>query len=300
MAAAIETAYRNTDGEWTTIMSRIRTLALLTSMSVSLFAGAASAQTIPNTDGFMVPAYSDLADLALAASVAVVVTVRDAVRLKDADVAGLPPGLTRFYLTGDVATLIAGVGGLPARVAWISDVPLIATNRPPKLKKQRLVLLARPLPGKPDTLQLVSRGGALAWSPDLEARLRAILAAKVMPDAPPAITGVGHAFHVAGSIPGEGETQIFLKTANGRPVSLSVLRRPGEQPRWSVSLAEMVDDSAAPPARDTLPWYRLACGLPATLPDDTVADQAPEDAAQARADYGFVLEALGPCGRTTS
>jgi hypothetical protein len=246
----------------------------------------------------MTPVYSDLADLALAASVAVVVTVHDATRLKDADAVGVPPGMARFYLTGDVATLIAGAGGLPARVDWIADVPLAAPNRVPKLKKQRLLLLARQVPAKPDTLQLVSRGGELAWSPELETRVRAILSAKVAADAPPAITGVGHAFHVAGSIPGEGETQVFLKTTNGRPVSLSSLRRPGEAPRWSVSLAEIVDDSAAPPARDTLLWYRLACGLPATLPDDAVADQAPEDATQARADYGFVLEALGACGRT--
>lgn len=281
-------------------MTRNSTATMLTLMSALYFAPAASAQNTPSIAVASAPGYSDLADLALAASLAAVVTVHDAVRLKDADAAGVPPGMARFYLTGDVATLLAGAGGLPARVNWIADVPLVAPNRVPRLKKQKLLLLARQVPGKPDTLQLVARSGELAWSPDLEARVRAILAAKVAADAPPAIVGVGHAFHVAGSIPGEGETQIFLKTADGRPVSLSVLRRPGEQPRWSVSLAEMVDDSAAPPARDTLLWYRLACGLPATLPDEAVADQSPEDATQARADYRFVLDALGACGRSAS
>ena len=66
-----------------------------------------------------------------------------------------------------------------------------------------------------------------------------------------------------------------------------------------MSLGEIVDDAAAPPARDTLLWYRLACALPPVLPDDSVADQAPEDAAQARTDYRFVLDQLGACGRTT-
>ena len=33
----------------------------------------------------------------------------------------------------------------------------------------------------------------------------------------------GSRFHVAGSLPGEGETQIFVKTADGRPISLSIL-----------------------------------------------------------------------------
>src|SRR3546814_1145016 len=40
----------------------------------------------------------------------------------------------------------------------------------------------------------------------------------VAADAPPVITGVGCAFHVPGSLPGEGETQIFLATADGSPV----------------------------------------------------------------------------------
>lgn len=281
-------------------MTRISTVTMLALMSVVSLATAASAQSLANPDKTTEPGYADLVDLALAASVAAVVTVHDAVRLKDADAAGVPPGMARFYLTGDVVTLIAGTGGLPARIDWIADIPLDPANRAPKVRKQKLLLLARQVPGKAETLQLVARSGEFAWSPDLEARVRAILAAKVVADAPPAIAGVGHAFHVAGSIPGEGETQIFLKTVNGRPVSLSVLRRPGEQPRWSVSLAEMVDDSAAPPAPDTLLWYRLACGLPATLPDDAVADQSPEDAAQARADYRFVLDALGACGRTAA
>ena len=68
---------------------------------------------------------------------------------------------------------------------------------------------------------------------------------------------IGNAFHVAGSLPGEGETQMFLTTADARPVSLSILRRPGEQPRWAVALAEIVDEAAGPPQRDTFLWYRL-------------------------------------------
>ncbi|KAA5569740.1 hypothetical protein F3G50_31575, partial [Pseudomonas aeruginosa] len=81
-------------------------------------------------------------------------------------------------------------------------------------------------------------------------RIRQIARDLVAPDAPPVITGVGNAFHVPGALPGEGETQVFLTTANGAPVSLSILRRPGEQPRWAVALSEIVDEAAAPPARD--------------------------------------------------
>ncbi|WP_419826290.1 hypothetical protein [Sphingomonas sp.] len=225
------------------------------------------------------------------------VTVDRAIRLKGDDAINVAAGRVRFYLAGTVDTLLAGRGGLPGGVDWIADVPLDGSNHLPKLKKRRLILFARTTPGRPGTLQLVARDSAIDWTPDSEARLRAILTEAVSPNAPPPVTGIGHAFHVAGTIPGEGETQIFLRTADARPVSLSIVRRPGEQPRWSESLGELVDDAAAAPKRETLAWYRLACGLPPTLPDEAVADQSPEDADQARTDYRFVLESLGSCDR---
>ena len=277
----------------------IRSIQILTVTAGALFfANAASSQTTAMQGFKTALGYSDLADLALAAKIAAVVTVRDAVHLKGADAAGVAAGSTRFYVEGSVDGLIAGAGGVPASVSWIADVPLGAANRLPKLKKLKLILLARPVPQKPGTLQLVSKDAELPWTPELEQRLRAILTEANAPSAAPQVTGIGHAFHVAGSLPGEGETQIFLKTADNRPVSLDVQRHPGEDPRWAVSLSEIIDDSAAPPRRDTLLWYRLACGLPATLPAEAIADQSPEDASQAQADYRLVLDGLGPCGRT--
>ncbi|USI72633.1 hypothetical protein [Sphingomonas morindae] len=241
--------------------------------------------------------YSDLVDLALAAEVVAKVTITDAVRLKDADAAGVPPDLMRLYVEGDVTALISGRGGLPAHVSWLAEVKPAQPNHVPKLRKAEFLLFARRVPNRPNMLQLVARGAMLPWSPAIDQRSRAILTDTLARSAPPAITGVGHAFHVPGSIPGEGETQIFLKTADSRPVSLSILRRPGEEPRWSVALGELVDDAAQAPQRDTFLWYRLACGLPETLPDDSVADQSPDDAAAARADYQLVRQKLGGCGR---
>jgi hypothetical protein len=267
-------------------------------LAAFFFASAASAQS--NTPPASPPeiGYADLADLAFAGQIAVIVTVHDTVHLKDADAAGVAPGFARFYIEGDVNALIAGQGGVPASVSWIADVPMTSANRLPKLKKAKLILLARPVPGKPGMLQLVSKTAQLTWTPDLEQRLRTILTQANDPSAPPVVTGIGHAFHVAGSIPGEGETQIFLKTADNRPVSLNIQRHPGEDPRWTVSLGEIVDDAAAAPQKDTLLWYRLACSLPAQLPADAVADQAPDDATAAQADYKLVLDGLGACGRT--
>ena len=243
------------------------------------------------------PGYADLADLVLASPVIADATIRSAARIKGAEAAGLAPGLSRFYVEADVAALIRGAAGLPPRVGYLVDVAPDARGRVPKLKKARVLIFARTVPGSPDQLQLSAPDAQLAWTPSLDARVREIGRAALAADAPPAITGVASAFHVAGSLPGEGETQLFLRTADQRPVSLSILRRPGERPRWSVALGEIVDEGAGPPARDTLLWYRLACDLPAALPAESVASLEPADAAIAREDYRFVIESLGPCGR---
>lgn len=147
-------------------------------------------------------------------------------------------------------------------------------------------------------VQLVSRNAMQTWSAALETTTRAVTT-EVLGAAPaPPVTGVGDTFYVPGTVAGEGETQVFLKTATGAPVSLSIIHRPGEAPKWGVSLGEIVDDAAVAPARDTLLWYRLACSLPDSLPPASTRSLGVLDAEAARRDYRFVMESLGRCGRT--
>lgn len=242
--------------------------------------------------------YADVADLVGRASVVADVQVRRAKRLRGEAAAGVPAGRARFLIEGQVLALIRGAEGLPARVTWLADVPLGAANRPPRLRKTRLLLLAVPVPGKPAQLRLIGPDAQLLWTPELDARLRKVLTAMTAADAPPRITGIGNAFHVPGSLPGESETQIFLTTDDGRPVSLAILRRPGETPRWAVALGEMVDEAAAPPPRDSLLWYRLACFLPEALPATATTSLDLAAAAAAREDYRLVMNGLGECART--
>ena len=261
---------------------------------------AESAQNVAQP--WQASSYVSVAERVLNSPVLLTATIASATRLKGADAAGVRPEAARFYIEADVNTLIRGAAGLPARVSYLADVPLDSRGRAPKLKRMRVLLFARPVSGRPGMIQLTSLDAQAPYSPELDARVRAIVREVVAPDAPPAITGVGSAFHVAGSLPGEGETQIFLSTeasAGGppRPVSLSILRRPGEAKRWAVSLSEIVDEAAAPPARDTFLWYRLACGLPEALPARSLGTMGPEDAAIAQEDYQFVRQSLGPCGR---
>ena len=106
------------------------------------------------------------------------------------------------------------------------------------------------------------------------------------------------ALAVPGTLVGESETQIFLATEGGDPVSLTIVRRPGMEPVWGVSYSEIVDQAARPPAHGTLAWYRLACFLPAQLPRGANLSQDPASRARAVEDYAFVLQQLGPCPRT--
>lgn len=244
------------------------------------------------------PGYSDMADLVLAAPVIADAVVRSTTRIKPAEAANLAPGLVRLYIEVDVTALIRGSDGLPPRIGYLLDVSPDARGRVPKFKKARVLIFARPVAGAANQVQLVAPDAQLDWTPTADARSRKIAQDALATEAPPVITGVGNAFHVAGALPGEGETQIFLTTADQRPVSLSILRRPGEQPRWAVALSEIVDESAAPPAPETLLWYRLTCALPQTLPERSTTSLESADAVIAREDYAFVLKALGPCGRT--
>lgn len=240
--------------------------------------------------------YSDYAGLALAAPVVADAIVRSADRIGGADAAGLRPGFARFFVTGDVTALIRGPAGLPVRLSWLADVPLDPRGRAaaPR-KKSRVLIFARTLPGRPAQLQLVALDGQRAWTTDADRITRAVLTDALAADAPPVVTRVGNAFFVPGALPGEGETQIFLQTADARPVSLSVIRDAQGQRSWSVALSEVTAAAAPPPQRDTLLWYRLACALPSQLPAASAVDDVPANAARAREDYAFVMQSLGPC-----
>jgi hypothetical protein len=238
--------------------------------------------------------YADIADVFAAAPLVLRARISSATPVKG--VAG-PGGATRFYVEGDVTVLIRGSQGIAPKLAWVVDIAPDSRGKFPKLRKADVLIAARPVAGNSGAIQLLTRDSQQNWSPALESRVRALVASVVAPDAPPVVTGIVSAFHSPGTVIGEGETQVFLSTADKTPVSLSILSRPGQPKTWSFAQGEIVDEAAAPPAADTLAWYRLACFLPQQLPETAVAELVPGDAEAARADYGFVMQALGSCAR---
>ncbi len=266
------------------------------------FGGMASAQTSPALPPALAiqpegAAYADIADLVVISPLIIDATIRSAQKIAPEQAVGVPATLQRMLVEADVTALIRGQGGITPRVRFLLDVPKDAKGKLPKLKKARLFLLGSTVAGRPGEIRLSRPNALVQWSAANDALVRAITQEAVQIDAPPAITGIASGFYSAGTVIGEGETQIFLRTANDQPMSLSVLSRPGQEKRWAISTAEVIDESATAPAKFTLLWYRLACGLPRVLPSERVEGAESDTAARAQADYKFVLDSLGPCGR---
>ena len=240
--------------------------------------------------------YADMADLADSAPMVASARITRTLTVPPAQATGVQPGFRRLFVEAQVTGLIRGEGGITPNVTYLYDVPLDARGKAPKLKKADVILFARP-GGRPGEIQLVARDAQIPSTPATLATIKTVLADLVANGAPPRITGLGDAFHVAGTVAGEGETQIFLRTEGGDPVSLSILRRPGQPPVWAVALGEIVDEAAKAPETDSLLWYRLACSLPPALPAQSVRTLSAQDAESARADYLVVVQALGPCQR---
>lgn len=255
-------------------------------------------QKIVNSLPGPVLTYADLADLSLASTLVGYIRIRKAQALKPGQSVGLLPGRKRYLITADLVSLILGDGGLLPRIAFLADVASDSRGKQPKLGKAQMIVFAVPGGGRLDEVRLVSPDAMISATPDALAKVRSILSQARATDAPLPLGGITDVYHVAGSIEGEGETQIFLQTTKGVPVSLSVTRLSGQEPQWSVALSELVDEGLRPPPRDTFLWYRLACFLPRTLPAQSIADLATSDAESARRDYGFILSSLGPCPRT--
>jgi hypothetical protein len=259
-------------------------------------AGPADSQSPPSSPGL---SYADLADLGAGAPVVAHVRVRDADALRPEEAPNVAAGYRRFQIEAEVVALIRGSGGIDGRVRYLIDLPNDSRGRPARLgRRAEMLVMANRVPNRPGDLRLIAADAQIPYSPEAAETLRAIVRESSAPDAAPRIVGIGRAFHVPGSLAGESETQFFLLTADNRPISLTVLRRPGEQPRWSVALSEIVDDSAAAPTPNTLLWYRLACTLPARLPPDALSEASAEESQAIQTDYRLVMDGLGRCART--
>lgn len=270
-----------------------KTMIAVAAMAIATAGTAQPAGNIPSPSPY---SFADLADFALSGPILAEVRIRKAQKLP-ANPANPDPARQRYLITADVVSVIRAPGGIAPRVEFLYAARRDAQGRLPKLAKANVTIAALPVSGKPQALQLASPDALIMGNASDAATVRSIITAVLDPAAPPEITGVGSAFHTTGTLEGEGDTQIFLTTRDGRPISFNVIRTPAAAPRWSISTDELVDASGAQPRRDTLLWYRLACFLPQTLPPSATAAN-PDNAAIVAEDYATIIRGLGRCVRT--
>jgi hypothetical protein len=259
-------------------------------------------QPVMSPSGFAVSAtsasYADIADLVVISPLIVDATVKSATKVPAEQAIGVPANLQRMLIVADVSALVRGNDGIAGQVRFLLDVPKDVKGNTAKLKKQRYFLLGSKAAGLTGTIRLSRPDAVVEWSTANDILLRAITKEAVVIDAPQPIVAVTSAFHSPGTIIGEGETQIFVEAKSNQIYSLSVFSQPGAPKRWAVSTGEVIDESASAPAKNTLLWYRLACGLPQALDATLVESPDSESAAKAQADYRFIVTSLGPCDRT--
>lgn len=243
------------------------------------------------------PSYADLVDLALAAQSVVVVLVSEQITVPPERAPGVPPGKARLYVEALTQNLLAAQAPMGESVVFLVDVEVDSRGRPITVEEQPFIVFGDRVPDQPGALQLLSSAAMMPATAELEARVREVLGQLAAADALSAITNVRDVISVPGNLAGESETQLFVETASGEPVSLSVIRRPGMEPVWGVSLGEIVDQSARPAQPGTIAWYRFACELPPALPDSAFLQSDRDARERARADYAFIREQLGPCER---
>jgi hypothetical protein len=240
--------------------------------------------------------YADIADLVVIAPLIVDAKIRSVKKLPSAQTAGVPENIQRMIVEADVQALIRGNGGITPRVRFLLDLKKDERGKLPNLNKQRLYLMAN-YSDTPGNIKLARPDALIQWSPGNEAKLRSITQEAVQIDAPAQVTGVINAFHTAGTLIGDGETQIFLGTANKQPMAITVISVQGKPKRWSVSTSELIGESNLTPTPQSLLWYRLACGLPKTLPDSVFESSDADGRAATQSDYSFIIKSLGSCGR---
>ncbi|MFC3713449.1 hypothetical protein ACFOMD_12760 [Sphingoaurantiacus capsulatus] len=246
-----------------------------------------------------VEGFADIADLTIGAPVVLKAAITKASKLSRKEAPDVPEGRVRLLIEAQVQGVLTAREAVPAKISYLWDGSLDARGKVPKLKGLPVILFLKRVPGREGQYQLTSRNGQIAGTARSEQHIRRVLSDIRQPDIRDLrVTGLGNAFHVRGSIPGEAESQIFINTATGRPVSLVVLSRPGQAKSYSVALSDVIDDAATTIPRDTLMWYHLACQLPRALPAGSVDQLEDADKQAVAADYGFVLTSLGACGRT--
>ncbi len=234
--------------------------------------------------------YSVLAKAALAAPIVAKIVVHTQ-RQPPKELRSAVPGRIRLIMEADVVAVLKAPDLVPGRITYLWEGPLSAQGKQPKFKKQTFTLFLLPGSDGDNSYRLATQNAQQPWSDADEQTLRQIIkeAAADPAGAARIITNVRSGL-IDDSEETAGSINFILDTQSGNPIALSL-----RDNTVLVSSSDGIADGVPVQPR-TLTWYQLACGLPAALPDQVMADQdKPDDAAKLRAAYAKIVQLLGPC-----
>ena len=206
--------------------------ALGASLALALAAcastGTALSQDVPAAElpPAQAPTYADLVAMAMAADTVAIVAVEDQIAFPEERAPDVPPSHIRLYLESLTQSLLSGPQAVGAQLAFVVDQRREPDGDAPDLEDRRFLVFGDLSQSQPGALQLLSSDSMLPAGPQLEARVRRVLTQLAAADVPPAVTGLRDVISVPGNLVGESETQMFVETDTGAPVSLTVIRRP--------------------------------------------------------------------------
>ncbi len=121
-------------------------------------------------------------------------------------------------MSADTLALIRSNDVLARQASFLLALPLPPKAKPPQWAKRSFLIFGK-VEDRVDYFQLLSSSAMIAWSPDNEASCRSVAAELTRRRcARRRSMGVDSVFHVTGAVAGEGESQIFLTTADGSPM----------------------------------------------------------------------------------
>jgi hypothetical protein len=264
-----------------------------------LILGAAIAFAPPLVAQTNLTPYPVAARLYLSAPVVVRGLVKGQSKLAKKDNAGLPPlpaDQGRAMLEMELQGALKAPDALPSTLKFLWQGPLDAKAKMPNFKKQILLAFLTSVTANGATgYGLIDVNSIKSWSQAEEAQLRAIASAAQDPaQRGLAIKAVRTAFV---TVPEDGNSEpyvhILFDTQNRAPLAAIMTK---QTTGWALrtTLTDLDQDAIAV-QRQSLLWYHMACGLPAS-PPPAVANQA-SDAEKVLAveAWSAMLEQLGPC-----
>ena len=269
-------------------MQDMITRLILAATLVLAHGSSAAEQT--TAAGTIQESYAGLVDFVLQSPVIVRASIAKTERISTRNAPDLAKGQARLLVHGNVEAALIAPGPVAPQLNWLQDVPLDARGRYAN-PRGNTFLVSLQSPDAEGRTRLTSANASRPWREELEARIRDI-ATETRSGTVPVVTGVTNGFRVEGTLPGESESQFFLSTKAGKPLTLVVLERPGQSRSVAVASGDIIDESATSVKPETLLWYRLACTLPAELP----VTAGGNDAALANAWIG-AMTSLGRCER---